>query len=339
MQVAIIGAGFSGMCAAIKLREAGIAFRMFEKASDVGGTWLHNVYPGVACDVPSHSYTFSFEPNPHWSHAFAGGAEIEAYAQSVANKYGIRECCSFGTEVTRLEFDLAANEWIVHFVRQDKAQQQSMRFQVCFNCAGVLHVPKWPDAQGVGAFQGDAEVHTAEWHKLPNNEALRGKRVVVVGSAASATQVVPSICDQVQSLVVLQRTSNWIVATRSPLYPSKLTFSPAWLWALSHRWVLDLYRSALYWSLELVFLSGVFSANSRVHAYVRSSVERAMLKQLQGDKMLGSKVIPTYEIGCKRIIRSDQYLPACVFASSLSSRAFYGSPPVCADCANPTCVS
>ena len=307
--VLVIGAGFSGLCSAIKLKEAGIPFRVFEKAADLGGTWYLNTYPGVACDVPAHGYSFSFELNPNWSTAFAPGHEIEEYIRFVARKYDVYKDCHFNHEVVRIEYDNDKYEWVVTYTVNGGAPQVT-RAQILFNCLGGLHFPLYPPAEGVcnGTFKG-AEMHSAEWNSKVD---LTGKRVVVVGSAASAVQIVPEICDQVKTLTVLQRTPNWLAPQHAPFLPMRLAYGPVWRWMLNNvPGLLRLYRICIYWLMEVLhFPLGLFTMSSLGHRIATAVLTRYMKMLLKGNQELADKVIPKYPLGCKRIIRSEKFLPA-----------------------------
>jgi len=211
--------------------------------------------------------------------------------------------------VTRLEYDTAAHEWeITYSVANGPATVT--RAAVVFNCLGGLHFPLYPSCQGVrdGTFKG-REIHSAEWDSAVD---LTGKRVVVVGSAASAVQLVPEICDKVKSLVVMQRTPNWLAPQRAPFLPFRLVYGPVWRWCLNNiPGLLRVYRLCVYWLMEVLhFPLGLFSASSIGHKVAEWVVSRYMRALLGGNKELEAKVMPKYPMGCKRIIRSERFLPA-----------------------------
>jgi cation diffusion facilitator CzcD-associated flavoprotein CzcO len=297
--------------AGIKLQQAGIPFRIFEKADDLGGTWYVNKYPGVACDVPAHGYSYSFELNPDWSTAFAPGEEIEQYIRGVARKHDIYKACTFGTEVLSAAFDQAAHMWRLTYSTKG-GPVESTQARVLIMCVGGLHVPSFPPAPGVcdGTFKG-IEVHSAAWNIDTVND-LKGKNVVVVGSAASAVQIVPEICDHVKSLTVVQRTPNWLAPQHGPQVPVSLVYGPWARWALARiPGLLRLYRIVVYWSMEMLhFPLQLFSNTSVGHAIATRVLRKYMSVLLRGNKELEAKVIPTYTLGCKRIIRSEKFLPA-----------------------------
>lgn len=197
----IVGAGFSGIGAAIALDKAGLHdYRILEAGDGAGGTWFWNTYPGVAVDIPSFSYQFSFEQSRGWSRTYAPGNELRAYADNCVDKYGLRPRIRFNTTVARAVFDDDENLWRVDL---DSGETLTARFLV--NASGVLTVPKLPEIDGVDSFAG-VTLHTARWdHTLD----LTGKRVAVVGTGASAVQVIPEIAPKVKQLTVFQRTPIW----------------------------------------------------------------------------------------------------------------------------------
>ena len=198
----IIGAGISGLCAAVRLTELGIPYTIFDKQDEVGGVWLSNGYPGAAVDTPNHLYSFSFAAYD-WSRYFAGQEEILTYLQQVATDFGVREHIRFGTEVRAASYDEAAQRWHVGVDGPDG--EETLEANVVLSAVGAFNKPKVPDVPGRDSF-GGPNFHTAEW---PRDIDLRGRRVAVVGNGASAMQVVPAIADTVDSLVVFQRAPQW----------------------------------------------------------------------------------------------------------------------------------
>ncbi|MBV9720365.1 MAG: NAD(P)/FAD-dependent oxidoreductase, partial [Mycobacterium sp.] len=197
----IVGAGFSGIGTAIKLDQAGLGDYLIVEAGDgVGGTWHWNTYPGIAVDIPSFCYQFSFEQRADWSRTYAPGNELKAYAEHCADKYGIRSKIRFNTKVLAVEFDDEQTLWRV---QTDPGGEITARFVV--NASGVLTVPKLPDIDGADAF-GGITMHTARWD---HQQDLTGKRVAVIGTGASAVQLIPEIAPIVKELVVFQRTPIW----------------------------------------------------------------------------------------------------------------------------------
>lgn len=292
-RIAILGAGFSGMGMAIRLRQEGFEnFVIYEKADEVGGTWRENIYPGVACDVPSHLYSFSFEPNPNWSRRFSPGREIFDYMKACARKYDLYPRIAFGRTVTAIRHD--GREWTVDFT--DGA---SVTADYVVSGLGGLHEPSLPDIPGRDQFKGPA-FHTARWR---NDVDLAGKRVAIIGSAASAVQVIPEIVDKVAHLDVYQRTPNWVMPRQSYAYPKWLRglFAKAPLLARAYR---GFYFTWLEWRFN-AFKGG----KNVIKGSVNRVFEHHLLAQV-ADPALREKLTPDYPVGCKRILISDDYFPA-----------------------------
>jgi cation diffusion facilitator CzcD-associated flavoprotein CzcO len=201
LHVAVVGAGMAGIASVIKLREAGIAdVTVFEKADEVGGTWRENTYPGIACDVPSHLYSYSFAPNADWSHTFSPGDEIQTYFQRVARNEGVYERVRFSEEVTSLRY--GDGRWELA-----TSSGHSDAFDVVVAATGVLHHANIPDLPGLDRFEG-ASFHSARWdHDVP----LDGRRVGVIGTGSSAVQITTALVDRVARLDLYQRTPQWIM--------------------------------------------------------------------------------------------------------------------------------
>ncbi|MEE2692932.1 MAG: NAD(P)/FAD-dependent oxidoreductase [Pseudomonadota bacterium] len=292
-RIAILGAGFSGMGMAIALKKRGLDnFTIYEKADDVGGTWRENVYPGVACDVPSHLYSFSFEPNPDWSKRFSPGGEIWDYMKRVAKKYGLYEKTAFGKKVVRIRHD--GRKWAVDFADGTKTEAD-----IVVSGLGGLHEPNIPRFEGRETFRGPM-FHTAQWR---GDVDLKGKRVAIIGSAASAVQVVPEIAPQVAHLDIFQRTANWIMPRPSYQYPG---WAKALFRAIPQ--LARLYRGFYFSMME--WRHGAFEGGDNyVKRFVARTFDRHMREQVK-DPALRAKLTPTYPVGCKRILISDRYLPA-----------------------------
>ena len=200
-EVVVIGAGFSGIGAAIKLDEAGLSdFVVLEEGDGVGGAWHWNTYPGIAVDIPSFSYQFSFEKRSDWSRVYAPGEELKAYAEHCVDKYGVRDRIRLNTKVTGATFDEGANAW-----RLETATGERLSARFAIGATGVFSQPKPPEIPAIETFAGET-MHTARWdHEVD----LRGKRVGVIGTGASAIQVIPAIAPEVARLTVFQRTPIW----------------------------------------------------------------------------------------------------------------------------------
>jgi cation diffusion facilitator CzcD-associated flavoprotein CzcO len=291
-RIAIIGTGFAGLGMAIRLKQEGIHdFVVLEKAHDVGGTWRENSYPGVQCDVPSHLYSFSFAPNPNWTRTFPLGAEIRAYLRDCAERFGVMPHIRFGQEVESAEWDDEAQRWTV------ETTDETITAQILVAGTGPLHEPSIPDLPGLDSFRGRA-FHSAQWD---HEHDLTGERVALVGTGASAIQIVPRIQPQVGKLDVFQRTPPWVVPHNDrPITPlEKRLYSalpPAQL----------AMRAGIYWARESFALAFV---DKRFARFPEAMARRHIAKQID-DPELRRKVTPTYTIGCKRVLISNEYYPA-----------------------------
>jgi cation diffusion facilitator CzcD-associated flavoprotein CzcO len=287
----IVGAGFSGLAAGIGLKRAGIDdFLILEQAEGVGGTWRDNTYPGAACDIPSHLYSYSFEPNPHWQRAYSGQPEILAYLEHCATKYGMRAHLRFHTRVVRTEYSEATALWTVH--AQD-GRVFVARSLILGN--GALHIPKVPELPGLAGFAG-TKFHSARWDHTYD---LTGRRVAVIGTGASTIQFVPEIAPRVDHLAVFQRTPPWIVPKPDRPMGSRER------WMFEHvpgaHW---LRRTGLYWLFESRVLGFAFAPklNRLAERLVLAHLERAV-----PDRELRAKLTPDYRLGCKRVLISNDY--------------------------------
>ncbi|WP_067671645.1 flavin-containing monooxygenase [Nocardia miyunensis] len=205
-RVLIIGAGMSGLCAAVKLRQAGVDFTVLEKDSEVGGTWWENTYPGCGVDTPSHLYSFAFAPNTQWSRYFAKRDEVFSYLGRIADEFGVRDAIRFRTEVIRADYDTAAALWRVE-IRDPDGRTQTLTANVLISAVGMVNRPSVPPIPGLDSFAGPV-MHTAEWRPEAD---LAGKRVAVIGTGASAMQAVPSIVDDAERVLIFQRSKQWAI--------------------------------------------------------------------------------------------------------------------------------
>ncbi|KVN66512.1 alpha/beta hydrolase fold domain-containing protein [Burkholderia stagnalis] len=291
----IIGAGFAGIGMAIALQREGMHdFVILERAHDVGGVWRDNSYPGAACDVPSHLYSFSFEPNPRWSRTFAPQAEIHAYLQHCARKYGLARHLRFGADVAHARYDEPHALW-----RVTLADGTELSAALLVSGTGQLSRPALPTLPGMETFRGHA-FHSAHWdHAYP----LAGKRVAVVGTGASAIQFVPAIAGAVKSLTVFQRSPAYLMPRPDRPYRR-------WEQALFRRlpWAMKLHRAAIYLRYESRAI-----AFTRLNGLMDVAVGRPFRKLLARqvpDAALRERLTPDYPIGCKRILLSSDYLAA-----------------------------
>ncbi|WP_394824543.1 flavin-containing monooxygenase [Pendulispora albinea] len=294
LEVAIVGAGFSGLGMAIRLLKAGISnFRIFEKAGEVGGTWRDNTYPGCACDVPSQLYSYSFEPNPDWSHEYGRQPEIQRYLLHCTEKYGLRSRIRFHSEITGAQFDEAAGEWVLRL-----NEGESVRARVVVSARGPFAGESMPAIEGADSFQG-IRMHTARWN---DGVALRGKRVALIGTGASAVQVGPAIAPEVAELTVFQRTPPWIL----PRPDRAITVQEK---ALNRALppAMKVRRLGMYWFHEL---SAPFLILQ--HDWFKrppQELARAHLRRSVKDRALRTKLTPRYKFGCKRVLLSSDWYP------------------------------
>jgi cation diffusion facilitator CzcD-associated flavoprotein CzcO len=293
VRVAIIGSGFSGLGMAIALRRRGERdFVVLERADDVGGTWRDNVYPGAACDVQSNLYSFSFAPNPDWPRSYSEQPEIQAYLQATADRFAVREHCVFGADVTAARWDDASRRW------QVTTSAGEFRAQVLVSAAGALADPSYPDIPGLDSFAGTV-MHSARWDEAHD---LAGEKVAVIGTGASAVQLVPAIQPIVESVAVYQRTPAWVVPrTDHPVKP---------MMRLLYRVVPGLQRtirSALYLLREFLVIG---LAKRRRFLEPVATLARTHLHRQVRDPKLRAALTPDYTIGCKRILISNDYFPA-----------------------------
>jgi cation diffusion facilitator CzcD-associated flavoprotein CzcO len=290
--IAIIGAGFAGIGMAIQLLKAGIdSFTLFERADEIGGTWRDNTYPGAACDVPSHVYSFSFELNPEWSRTFAESGEIQRYLLDVVEKWNLRPHLRLGTEIVEARFDEEAGRWTL-----TSDAEETFTARVVVSGVGGLVDPAYPDIKGIHGFGGEI-FHTARWN---HDYELTGKKVAVIGTGASAVQVVPSIAPQVEKLSVFQRTAAWVVPKPDAAYSEARR-------RFYRRFPLALRASRLlkYWMSEL-FGPIVFLDSPRL-SKIGEKGSLAHLRAQVKDPELRRKLTPDFQFGCKRILISDDY--------------------------------
>lgn len=292
--ILIIGTGFAGLGMGVRLKQAGIHdFTILERAGGVGGTWRDNHYPGAACDIESHLYSFSFEPNPRWSRTYATQPEILAYLEHCADKYGLRPHIRFNTAVTGATFDERSGLWTLK-TRDGK----SLRARVVVSGSGGLTEPAYPDIPGLRSFEGKT-FHSARWdHTYP----LDGKTVAVIGTGASAVQIVPAIAPRVGKLLVFQRTPPWIIPKHDPAIPPRTQ-------ELFRRapFLQQLARDAIYLRHELFGIG--FALEPRVLKLAEGLVRRHIASSVR-DRALREKLMPSYRLGCKRILPTNDFYPA-----------------------------
>jgi len=294
LRVVIIGAGMAGILTAIKLREAGFDdFVIYEKADRLGGTWRENTYPGIACDVPSHLYTYSFEPNPQWSQVFAPGDEIQAYFEKVAEKYNVVPSIRFGVDITSCVFE--DGRW-----RLETGDGERDEADIVIAATGVLHHPNMPDLPGLDSFKG-ACFHSARWdHDVP----LDGKRIGVIGTGSTAIQITSALVDRVASYKLFQRTAQWVMPIENPAYSEeeRAEFERN---AAAVQAVRD--------EMNTMMIDGMANAVVDAESEGMRLIERACLANLVDnvrDPVLRERLRPTYRAACKRLIFSTDFYEA-----------------------------
>ncbi|MER6732931.1 flavin-containing monooxygenase [Streptomyces puniciscabiei] len=318
VRVAVIGSGFGGLGAAVRLRREGITdFVVLERADRVGGTWRDNSYPGCACDVPSHLYSFSFAPNPDWPRTFSGQEHIRAYLEHVTDVYGLRPHIRFDSEVKLMTWDAGNLRWEIETARG------TLTADVVVSATGPLSDPKVPEIPGLASFPGKV-FHSARWD---HDYDLRGKRVAMVGTGASAIQIVPAIQPQVGRLTLFQRTPPWVM----PRVDRAISGAERRL----HRALpfTTQLRRGLLWGIRELQVQA-FTKHPDELGLVERLAKRNMARAIK-DPALRAKLTPDYRIGCKRILLSSTYYPALakpnvdVVASGLSE--IRGSTVIAAD--------
>jgi cation diffusion facilitator CzcD-associated flavoprotein CzcO len=296
-EIVVIGAGFSGIGTGIKLIKHGFGdFVILEKAEGPGGTWRDNTYPGLAVDVPTLSYSFSFEQNPYWSNLYAPGPELKAYAEHCVQKYGVRPHMRYGAEVVKSVYDEAHNVWVTH-----TASGQTFTSRYVVSATGFLTLPKMPEIPGIERFQGKI-IHTGRWD---HDYDLSGKRVGFIGTGATAIQVIPEIVDKLTRLDVYQRTPIWLLPKKD------LPISPKWQRAFARIPGLQRAgRTAVQVFTDLVMINGV-NFNTRF-SWLLKRLERACVNHIRNqvkDPALQEKLIPSYDFGCKRPSFTNKFYP------------------------------
>jgi cation diffusion facilitator CzcD-associated flavoprotein CzcO len=293
-RVAIIGSGFSGLGMAIQLKKAGDNdFVMFEKEGGVGGTWRVNHYPGCACDVQSHLYSFSFEQNPEWSRMFAPQPEIRAYLERCAEKYQLAPHLRLNSEIISARWDEGRGVW-----RIKTAAGAEHTAQVLVSGMGGLSVPSYPELPGLETFEGKT-FHSQQWD---HGYDLSGKRVAVIGTGASAIQFVPQIQPKVAQLDLYQRTPPWII----PKPDRAVTAREKWTFRHFPR-IQKAFRGAVYALMESQAIA--FTVNPRLMSLGKRLALSNIRRGIK-DPALRRKVTPDYTVGCKRVLISDNYYPA-----------------------------
>ncbi|NLE82359.1 MAG: NAD(P)/FAD-dependent oxidoreductase [Rhodococcus sp.] len=292
VETLIIGSGFAGLGAAIRLAQKGKRdFLVLERGSDVGGTWRDNTYPGAACDVPSQLYSYSFALNPEWTRSFSTQPEIQQYIQSVSKKYNVLDKHIFDCAVHSAHWNGETSQWQVRTSKGD------FLAKIVVTAVGALCEPSLPDIEGIDGFEGEI-FHSAQWN---HDAELTGKRVAVIGTGASAIQIIPAIGKKVEHLDVYQRTAPWILPRADREFTKAEHLAFKYLPGFQR-----LCRAGIYWMRETQVV-GLAKAPIFMKP-LQFAAERHMRRQIK-DKDLRRKVTPNFQIGCKRMLISNNYYP------------------------------
>jgi cation diffusion facilitator CzcD-associated flavoprotein CzcO len=291
-EVVIVGAGFGGLCMAIKLLEEGIRdFVILEKDREVGGTWRDNSYPGAACDVQSHFYSYSFDTKPDWSERYAGWREIQRYILDVTERRGLRQFIRFGQEVNSAHFDSSTGRWSVGV-----AAGATIEAKHVVLASGPLHVPSYPAIPGLENFRGKV-FHSARWD---HGYDLAGRRVASIGTGGSAIQYCPAIAARTERLHVFQRTPAWVIPRDTRRYSPRTQRRFA-----RFPWQRKLHRARLYWTNESRIVGLVHPSLTSIPV----AIARRHLRSAIKDPALVAALTPDYTFGCKRVLISNDWYP------------------------------
>jgi cation diffusion facilitator CzcD-associated flavoprotein CzcO len=299
VSVAIVGAGFGGVAAAVKLKQQGQDdIVILERGDRIGGVWRANVYPGIACDVPSHLYSLSFAPNADWSKRFSPGSEIRAYLQGVADRFGVTPLIRFNADVERATFDEQSGRW-----RLAVANGDDVEAEVLITACGQLTRASIPDVPGLDRFKGPI-FHSAHWDEQFD---AAGKRVAVIGTGASAIQFVPAIAPQVAQMTIFQRSAPWVLGKTDRDYPERVKRLHRRFPILPRMW-----RRG--WQLSFETLVPVFtrpdSGLGRLNQALLKTLSQAnRFVQLRGDRRLWNATTPDTPVGCKRLLITSDWFP------------------------------
>lgn len=291
-EVVVVGSGFAGIAMAIRLRQQGVTdVVVLEKADDLGGTWRDNRYPGCACDVPSNLYSYSFAPKPDWDKAFAGQPQIWDYLRDVAGRFGVDRLIRYGQHLVEAAFDEHEHRWYLRTAAGDRLTARTLVL-----ATGALSTPAVPDLPGLESFRGKV-FHSAQW---PDGEdVVTARRLAVVGTGASAVQIVPEIAGRAEHVTVFQRTAPWVLPKVDRRFSRPEQALYRWL-----PWVQKLVRAGVFTRLEArVLMFTRYPGSMRV-------AERISLRHLHrqvSDPVLREKLRPDFRIGCKRILLSNDY--------------------------------
>jgi cation diffusion facilitator CzcD-associated flavoprotein CzcO len=293
-RIAVFGSGVSGIATGVALKKAGFSnFEMFERESDVGGTWNNHRYPGLCCDVPAHIYSFSFAGNPHWSLPYPPRAEISAYFRKVAERFDLIRHIRFNTAVRSAEYDESRQEWNVAL-----ENGETRAFDFVIGALGFYNTPQLPAIPGVDEFQGESW-HSSRW---PEDLDLTGKRVAIVGTAASSVQITPEVAKVAEQLHVFQRTPNWIFPRdQTPFTPAQRTrFARFPILRKLHRW-------QIYYREQMPLKKAFWGDRDKIREFQDGA--KAYLDSVIADPVLREKLTPNFVLGCKRVLLTSEYYP------------------------------
>ncbi|MFB8003103.1 flavin-containing monooxygenase [Nocardia sp. NPDC056000] len=296
-EVVIIGAGFGGMGAAIQLKELGIEdLLILDRENDLGGTWHVNRYPGLAVDIASVTYSYSFEPNPYWSRVFAPGAELKKYAEHVADKYDLRRHMRFDTVVHGARWDQDAQHWIIGV-----GGGEVITARYLLSATGFLSQPNLPDIAGIGSFAGTI-LHSADWEETTD---LTGRKVAIIGTGATGVQLIPQLARKAETLTVFQRTPIWVVPKVDFAIPAAVQTLFARVPAAQRA-----ARSAYTTLLEAIMVTAVLHYRQAgfLNKIATAAARTHLFAQVR-DRSLRAKLVPEYSFGCKRPTFSNTYYP------------------------------
>ncbi len=296
-EIVIIGAGFSGIGTGIRLLKNGFGdFVILEKAEGAGGTWRDNTYPGLAVDVPTLSYSYSFEQNPHWSNLYAPGPELKAYADHCVNKYGVRPHMRYGVEVTKTVYDEARNVWVTH-----TATGQSFTSRYIVSATGFLTLPKMPDVPGLDKFKGKV-IHTSRWD---HSYDFKGKKVGWIGTGATSIQAIPEIADAVEHMDVYQRTPIWLLPKSDmPISPRLQNIFAKIPGAQRLARIMTVILTDIV-MINLLVFNKYFKAGGK---WIEGKCVEHIKRQVT-DPAIAEKLIPKYDFGCKRPSFTNKFYP------------------------------
>ena len=289
----IIGAGFGGLCMGIKLRmREDTNFIIVEKADEVGGTWRENTYPGAECDIASALYSYSFAPNPAWDFKWAKQAQIHAYQKDIAQRYGLYDHIQFGREVVSAAFDDGG--WTTRFSNGDIIKSQFL-----VSAIGQLHLPKTPEIKGADAFRGET-FHSARWD---HDYDYQGKRIAVIGNAASAIQLIPELAEATDNLTVYHRTPNWIIPKKDRAYSGLEKWLGKRIPVLGKLYRFNLFAQGEFFLWRMI-------QGKPISSWMGKAWAKSALKKHIKDPELRRKLTPDFPIGAKRVLLSDKIYPA-----------------------------